>query len=349
MADKSKLLYVLDNEFQILESTYSFVSRKLGLESSVKFFAETKDMLPEYKRDIEKGREVSLIVQDLMRMGMGPIETIDATRSINPEQKFMIMSGSSGGGRYYEELKEKDVEAFLRKPIRPSSLADRLANYMISNEDFNPDLYAGLSIILAPSGFGKSTVMKELTDAGAKFLPKYTTRSYRSKEEANSGEIVSVDRMTFRTLAKDSGMIGVSEYEGNFYGFRTADLEASVFDESPYVTGLIDPEPAIEIKQQYLGRTRLIALLPSKDLLGLGLTKRKEIITDLQSVPVDISERVMGRLDFDATLLDTKGRYETVAQDYERILQAAPYLDHIATESNLNKMTEQIMRFVYNE
>jgi two-component system cell cycle sensor histidine kinase/response regulator CckA len=66
---------------------------------------------------MEKGREVDLVLLDMIMPGMGGGRTFDALRSIDPGVKVILSSGCSADGEVRQIL-ERGCRGFIQKPFR---------------------------------------------------------------------------------------------------------------------------------------------------------------------------------------------------------------------------------------
>ena len=84
-----------------------------------------------------------------------------------------------------------------------------------------------LFVISAPSGAGKSTILKKLLTAVANlaFSVSHTTRSPRPGE-SNGREYHFVDRTTFEGMRGDQAFLEWAEVHGNLYGTSRTAIEA---------------------------------------------------------------------------------------------------------------------------
>lgn len=84
-----------------------------------------------------------------------------------------------------------------------------------------------LFVISAPSGAGKSTILKKLLTAVANlaFSVSHTTRAPRPGE-SNGREYHFVDRTTFEGMRADQAFLEWAEVHGNLYGTSRAAIEA---------------------------------------------------------------------------------------------------------------------------
>ncbi len=84
-----------------------------------------------------------------------------------------------------------------------------------------------LFVISAPSGAGKSTILKKLlTKVGnLAFSVSHTTRAPRPGE-SNGREYPFVDRSTFEAMRADQAFLEWAEVHGNLYGTSRAAIEA---------------------------------------------------------------------------------------------------------------------------
>jgi PAS domain S-box-containing protein len=74
---------------------------------------------------MEKGREIDLIILDLIMPGMGGIKAFEVLRSINPALKVILSSGYSVDGEA-RRIMEKGCNGFLQKPFRLADISQKV-------------------------------------------------------------------------------------------------------------------------------------------------------------------------------------------------------------------------------
>jgi len=70
---------------------------------------------------MEKGKEVDLVLLDMIMPGMGGGRTFDALRSINPGVKVILCSGYSADGEARQIL-DRGCSGFIQKPFRIANI-----------------------------------------------------------------------------------------------------------------------------------------------------------------------------------------------------------------------------------
>lgn len=78
-----------------------------------------------------------------------------------------------------------------------------------------------LYIVTAPSGAGKSTIMKSIMDNE---IVSFTTRKPRAKE-IDGKDYIFISKETFEELLHINGLIEYVEYDGNYYGITKGELD----------------------------------------------------------------------------------------------------------------------------
>ena len=71
---------------------------------------------------MEKGKDVDLVLLDMIMPGMGGGRTFDALRSINPGVKVILSSGYSADGEARQIL-DRGCNGFIQKPFRIANIA----------------------------------------------------------------------------------------------------------------------------------------------------------------------------------------------------------------------------------
>jgi two-component system cell cycle sensor histidine kinase/response regulator CckA len=70
---------------------------------------------------MEKGKEVDLVLLDMIMPGMGGGRTFDALRSINPGVKVLLSSGYSADGEA-QQILDRGCNGFIQKPFRIANI-----------------------------------------------------------------------------------------------------------------------------------------------------------------------------------------------------------------------------------
>ncbi len=74
---------------------------------------------------MEKGREIDLVILDLIMPGMGGGKAFEALRNINPDLKVILSSGYSVDGEA-RQIMEKGCNGFLQKPFRIADISQKV-------------------------------------------------------------------------------------------------------------------------------------------------------------------------------------------------------------------------------
>ena len=164
-----------------------------------------------------------------------------------------------------------------------------------------------LLIISAPSGTGKTTVVRKLIQSNPNMVASisYTTRPKRDNEiDGDDYRFVSAD--VFHTMAAEGRFFECAEVFGNFYG--TPKKEVSQMIERDKIVILeIDWQGANQVRKEDPGCLTLFLIPPSKGELKKRLEKRgtdsvgqidlrfKEAINDIQQY-----------VNFDATFINNE-------------------------------------------
>lgn len=151
-----------------------------------------------------------------------------------------------------------------------------------------------LLIISAPSGTGKTTVVRKLIQDKPNMVASvsYTTRSKRDNEiDGDDYRFVSIP--VFEVMAAEHAFFEYAEVFGNFYGTPKKEVEASI-KEGKTVILEIDWQGANQVRKTEPNCLTLFLIPPSKEELKKRLDKRgtdsvgeinlrfKEAINDIQ-------------------------------------------------------------------
>jgi guanylate kinase len=118
-------------------------------------------------------------------------------------------------------------------------------------------------IISAPSGTGKSTIVRRLlkTIPGLFFSVSYTTRQQR-KNEIHGKDYYFVSREEFNELVKNNEFLEYCEVHGNTYGTSEKQV-VSIIEKGFDVILDIDVQGAMKIKQKHPEAITIFMLPPS--------------------------------------------------------------------------------------
>ena len=151
-----------------------------------------------------------------------------------------------------------------------------------------------LLIISAPSGTGKTTVVRKLIQDNPNMVASisYTTRSKRDNEiDGDDYRFVSIP--VFEAMAAEHAFFEYAEVFGNFYGTPKQEVEVLI-EEGKTVILEIDWQGANQVRKTEPNCLTLFLIPPSKEELKKRLDKRgtdsvgeinlrfKEAINDIQ-------------------------------------------------------------------
>ena len=119
-----------------------------------------------------------------------------------------------------------------------------------------------LFVISAPSGAGKSTILKKLLTKvpNLAFSVSHTTRSPRPGE-SNGREYHFVDRATFEGMRTDQAFLEWAEVHGNLYGTSRAAIEAQQAKGIDVFLD-IDVQGAQQLREQRIHGTIFLFIAP---------------------------------------------------------------------------------------
>ena len=171
-----------------------------------------------------------------------------------------------------------------------------------------------LYIISAPSGAGKTSMVKALLKAnsGIRLSVSYTTRSPRPGE-VDGRDYHFVSREQFETMLADQAFLESAEVYGNYYGTSKAGIERDLAAGRDILLE-IDWQGAAQVQQHFVDAVSIFILPPSYNALRTRLTGRGqdsgEVIEGrLAAAAEDVShaegfDYIIVNDDFDEALLD---------------------------------------------
>lgn len=171
-------------------------------------------------------------------------------------------------------------------------------------------------ILSAPSGAGKSTIIRELTkhdDLNLGFSISATSRPPRG-EERNGVEYYFLDEEEFRRRARNGEFVEWEEvYPGMFYGTLESEVERVTSGGNLIMD--VDVKGGVNIKKRFGDRALSIFIMPP----GMEELERR-----LRGRATDSEEKIRRRLD--------KAEYE---------MGFAPQFDHTVVNDDLGHVVEQ--------
>ena len=136
------------------------------------------------------------------------------------------------------------------------------------------DTNAKLFVIAAPSGAGKTTLVKALTTRNPelRFSISYTTRPQR-RTEAHGVDYLFVDKPRFEQLRVDGALLESAEVFDNFYGTSREQVEKHL-GEGRHVILEIDWQGAQQVRAAMPDCISIFILPPSREELERRLRSR---------------------------------------------------------------------------
>ncbi|NOZ25299.1 MAG: guanylate kinase [Nitrospirae bacterium] len=136
-------------------------------------------------------------------------------------------------------------------------------------------------IVSAPSGAGKTTLCKRLTEVMPRIVHSisYTTRQAR-EGEVDGRDYFFVDESRFMKMVGAGEFLEWAEVHGNLYGTSRTRLFETVQEGIDVILD-IDTQGAAQIRQKGIDATFIFVLPPSMDILKERLSSRR---TDSEDV-----------------------------------------------------------------
>ena len=133
-----------------------------------------------------------------------------------------------------------------------------------------------LFVVAAPSGAGKSSLVKSLLELDSHLIVSisHTTRQPRGQEQ-DGREYHFVDEATFKTMVDTGDFLEWAEVHGHLYGTSRGAIEERVADGHDVVLE-IDWQGALQIKTLFPNAVLIFILPPSYSELAQRLNRRGE-------------------------------------------------------------------------
>jgi guanylate kinase len=138
------------------------------------------------------------------------------------------------------------------------------------------DYPGNLFVVAAPSGAGKSSLVKALLELDSHVKPSisHTTRAPRGQEK-NGREYFFVSNQEFDAIIKANGFVEWAAVHGHRYGTSRQAI-AQLMDQGSDVVLEIDFQGALAIKQVFANAVSIFILPPSLEELRARLERRGE-------------------------------------------------------------------------
>ena len=160
--------------------------------------------------------------------------------------------------------------------------------------DFNKDIFKKLCVISAPSGAGKTSLIKKicLQNSNISVCISHTTRNPRAGEE-HGIDYFFINKNDFELKIKNESYLEYAKVHGNYYG-TLIDSVVELLEKDMIVILEIDYQGAQIIKRK-LPLSRNIFILPpsldelEKRLRGRGTDKEDVILERLKNARTEIN------------------------------------------------------------
>jgi guanylate kinase len=138
------------------------------------------------------------------------------------------------------------------------------------------DYPGNLIVVAAPSGAGKSSLVKALLELDSKVQPSvsHTTRAPRGQEK-HGREYFFASKEEFDAMVKGDAFLEWAEVHGNRYGTSKKAIEDRITQGADVILE-IDFQGAIQIKQIFANAVLIFILPPSWEELRSRLERRGE-------------------------------------------------------------------------
>ena len=178
------------------------------------------------------------------------------------------------------------------------------------------DYPGNLFVVAAPSGAGKSSLVKALQELDALVKPSisHTTRAVRGQEK-NGREYFFVSNAEFDAMVKENGFVEWAEVHGHRYG-TSREAITQRMDQGSDVVLEIDFQGAMAIKRVFANAVTIFILPPSWEELRARLERRGEDASEtielrLRNAEIEMAEIhnfdfVIINDSFDRALFDLK-------------------------------------------
>lgn len=178
-----------------------------------------------------------------------------------------------------------------------------------------------LFVVAAPSGAGKSSLVKALLELDAKLMVSisHTTRAPRGQEQ-DGREYWFISEAEFRQMIENGAFFEWAEVHGNLYGTSRHAIEDRMAAGEDVVLE-IDWQGALQIKQLFPNAVLIFILPPSYDELRQRLRRRGEDQPQvIEQRMVNAREEVAQARFFDYIVVNAL--FETALFDLKAIVHA---------------------------
>jgi guanylate kinase len=138
------------------------------------------------------------------------------------------------------------------------------------------DYPGNLFVVAAPSGAGKSSLVKSLLELDSHLVVSvsHTTRKPRGQEQ-DGREYHFIDEKSFRKMVAEGEFFEWAEVHGNLYGTSRGEVQKRIASGQDVVLE-IDWQGAVQIKKIFPNAVLIFILPPSYEELAQRLNRRGE-------------------------------------------------------------------------
>jgi guanylate kinase len=179
-----------------------------------------------------------------------------------------------------------------------------------------------LFVVAAPSGTGKSSLVKALLELDAKLAVSvsHTSRAPRGQEQ-HGREYWFTDAGAFRQMVAADAFVEWAEVHGNLYGTSKAAIQDRI-DQGEDVVLEIDYQGAMQVRSLFPQAVLIFILPPSWDELRQRLLRRGDTQVEvIETRMANAREEVAQAKHFDYVVINAL--FETALFDLKTIVHAA--------------------------
>jgi guanylate kinase len=198
--------------------------------------------------------------------------------------------------------------------------ADNVTNETVAGGDVM-DYPGNLFVVSAPSGTGKSSLVKALLELDSRLLVSisHTTRVPRGQEKHGRGYLF-IEEPEFRRMISHGDFFEWAEVHGNLYGTSRHAIEERIKGGEDVVLE-IDWQGALQIKKIFPNAVLIFILPPSYEELLQRLHRRGEDTSDVIEIRMsNAKEEVEQAQFFDYVVVNSL--FETALFDLKAIVHA---------------------------
>ena len=181
--------------------------------------------------------------------------------------------------------------------------------------------YENIYIISGPSGVGKDSVIKKLSEKfhNINTITTVTTRKIRENEK-NNVDYIFVSEKQFKTLISENKLIEWSKVYGNFYGVPKNQIEESLQKDIKVIIKT-DIQGVSKLKTKLKNAITIFIMPPNIDTLLKRLKSRKtDSSLEIKKRTNKAQEEMNEHKKFDYTIINHEGKLESTLSSLAKIL-----------------------------